>query len=320
MEALKILFLAPHWRVSLIKAFQDAKSGFQQSVELICVDSDPLAPSFKEADRSQVLPLFSDSQCLQSLLGFCETETISALIPLTNKSIEFMADHRQELETVGRRLWIPRNPAIEICHDKWKLHEFLKDEGFDTPSTFLPGKIEFSLPFPLVAKPRRGEGSKNQYAVEDYGDLDFYMKKCPHHVFQQRIDGKEFSVDCFFDQQGSPRLIIPRERLAVRGGEVMVSRIHINAGIIDRVEALGAKLGLTGPCTIQGLQGEGGNFYFTDVNLRFGSGFVHTIFAGGDVPLMMFRELAGQDVGYKRPDIRDHSVMTRFPESIFHHD
>ena len=87
MEALKILFLAPHWRVSLIKAFQDAKSGFHQSVELICVDSDPLSPSFKEADRSQVLPLFSDSKCLQSLLGFCETETISALIPFTNKSI-----------------------------------------------------------------------------------------------------------------------------------------------------------------------------------------------------------------------------------------
>jgi len=62
MEVLKILFLAPHWRVSLIKAFQEAKSAFPQSVELICVDSDPLAPSFKAADRSQVLPLFSDSQ------------------------------------------------------------------------------------------------------------------------------------------------------------------------------------------------------------------------------------------------------------------
>jgi carbamoyl-phosphate synthase large subunit len=315
METLKILFLAPHWRVSLIKAFQQAKSGFKQPVELICADSDPLAPSFREADRSQVLPLFSDPQCLPSLLGFCESGTI--LIPLTNKSIEFMDDHRQDLEAVGCRLWIPENRAIEICHDKWKLYEFLKEEGFDTPQTFLPDIKVTS--FPLIAKPRRGEGSKNQVAVEDNGDLDFYKKKYPHHVFQQRIDGKEFSVDCFFDQQGSPRLVVPRERVAVRGGEVMMSRIDMDTGIMDQVEALGVKLGLTGPCTIQGLRDGTGKFFFTDVNLRFGSGFVHTISAGGDVPLMMFKELAGQELDSTRPDIRNHSVMARYPESIFHH-
>ncbi|MBT3183104.1 MAG: ATP-grasp domain-containing protein [Nitrospina sp.] len=315
METLKILFLAPHWRVSLIQAFQQAKSGFGPSVELICADSDPLAPSFKEADRSQVLPPFSDPQCLPSLLEFCESEKISALIPLTNKSIEFTADHRQELK--AGCLWIPENRAIETCHDKWKLYEFLKAEGFDTPPTFLPDIKATS--FPLIAKPRRGEGSKNQVAVENNDDLDFYKKKYLHHVFQQRIDGKEFSVDCFFDQQGSPRLIVPRERLAVRGGEVMVSRINMDTGIMNKVEALGVKLGLTGPCTIQGLRDATGKFFFTDVNLRFGSGFVHTISAGGDVPLMMFKELAGQELDSTRPDIRNHSVMARYPESIFHH-
>jgi carbamoyl-phosphate synthase large subunit len=310
METLKILFLASHWRVSLVRAFQDVKP----SIELICADSDPLAPSFKEADRSQTLPLFSDSHCLQSLLEICKAEKVSALVPLTNKAIEFMADHRQDFGGDDRRLWIPQNRAIEICHDKWKLFEFLKDEGFDTPLTFLPGKIE--SPFPLIAKPRRGEGSKDVFVLENSGDLEFYMKKCPHHVFQQRIDGQEFSVDAYFDQQGSPRLIVPRERLAVRGGEVMVSRINMDAGIIDKVTALGTRLGLTGPCTIQGIRGD--KFYFTDVNLRFGSGFVHTISAGGNVPLMMYKELVGQELDSMKLDIKDHSVMTRYPESIFH--
>lgn len=312
METLKILFLASHWRVSLIKAFQDAKS----SMKLICADSDPLAPSFREADRSQVLPLFSDPQCLPSVLEFCAAEKVSALIPLTNKSIEFMADHRQELGAGGRRLWVPENRAIEICHDKWKLFEFLRDEDFDTPPTFLPGKTATS--FSLIAKPRWGEGSKDLFVLENSDDLDFYMKKCPHHVFQQQIDGQEFSVDAFFDQHGSPRLIVPRERLAVRGGEVMVSRINMDANIIEKVVALGARLGLTGPCTIQGIQDDEA-FYFTDVNLRFGSGYVHTISAGGNVPLMMYKELIGQELDSVKLDIKDHSVMTRYPENIFHH-
>ena len=312
MKTFKILFLASHWRVSLIKAFQNAKPS---SIELICADSDPFAPSFKEADRSEVVPLFSNSKCLQSVLDLCERENISALIPLTNKSIEFMAEHRQKLSAGGRRLWMPENRAIEICHDKWKLFEFLKDEGFDTPQTFLPGKIETA--FSLIAKPRRGEGSKDLFVLEDRDDLEFYVKKFPRHVFQQRIDGQEFSVDAFFDQHGSPRLIVPRERLVVRGGEVMASRINMDAAIISKVEALGTRLGLTGPCTIQGIQDDA--FYFTDVNLRFGSGFVHTISAGGNVPLMMYQELAGQELDSKKPDITDRSVMTRYPESIYHH-
>ena len=311
METLKILFLASHWRASLIKAFQNDKP----SIEPICGDSDPLAPSFREAQRSQVLPLFSDPQCLLSVLELCKADKISAIVPLTNKSIEFMANHRLELEAGGRRLWIPHNRAIEICHDKWKLFQFLKGEGFDTPSTFLRGKLETS--FPVIAKPRRGEGSNDQFIVKDYGELEFYMKKCLYHVFQTLIDGQEFSVDAFFDQHGSPRLIVPRERLVVRGGEVMVSRINMNANIIEKVTALGACLGLTGPCTIQGIQDDA--FYFTDVNLRFGSGYVHTISAGGNAPLMMYKEMTGQELDSVKLDIKDHSVMTRYSENIFHH-
>jgi carbamoyl-phosphate synthase large subunit len=316
MQTLKILFLASHWRLSLIKAFQEAKG--QQSIELICADSDPLATSFCEADRSMVLPLFSDSQCLSSLLEFCDTENVSALIPLTNKAIDFMVYHRKGLSDGGSYLWMPEDRAIEICHDKWKLHEFLVDEGFSTPQSYLADAKAILFPFPLIAKPRRGEGSKGLFVVESYGDWDFYKKKCPNHVFQQRIDGTEFSVDCFFDQQGSPRMIVPRERLAVRGGEVMVSRINLDSQIMDSVEALGVKLKLTGPCTIQGILDANGSFYFTDVNLRFGSGYVHTISAGGDVPSMMFRELTG--LSLERPSITNNSVMTRFPENIFHHN
>lgn len=310
METLKILFLASHWRVSLIRAFKDIKL----PVELICADSDPLASSFKVADRSQTVPLFSDSNCLQSLLEICKSEKVSALVPLTNKAVEFIADHRHELEADGRRLWIPQKHIIEICHDKWKLFEFLMKEGLDTPATFLPENIEFS--YPLIAKPRRGEGSKDMFVAKSSNDLEFFMKKYPQHVFQKRIDGQEFSVDAFFDQQSSSCLIVPRERLAVRGGEVMTSRINMDADIIDKVKALATRLGLTGPCTIQGIKGD--KFYFTDVNLRFGSGYVHTISAGGNVPLMMVKELTGQELDFAKLDIKDHSVMTRYPESIFH--
>ncbi|MBC8283573.1 MAG: ATP-grasp domain-containing protein [Nitrospinae bacterium] len=317
METLKILFLAANWRVSLIKAFQDAKTRCETPFQLIAVDSDALAPALQVADRSHALPMFSDSSCLESLLTICRTQAVDTIIPLTNKAIDFLNTHREELSGGNRRLFIQEISTIEICHDKWNLWKFMQLEGFNSPKTFLLAESEPPDIFPLIAKERKGEGGKNQTIIEDQRDLDYCMDKYPHHIFQELILGKEFSVDLFADINGTPQLIVPRERLSVRGGEVMTSRINMDESIIDSVETLCRRLGLTGPCTIQGIQDKNGTFHFTDLNLRFGSGSVHSIAAGGNIPLMVYQEMTGQD--FSTPSIQDKSVMTRYPESIFHH-
>jgi len=316
METLKILFLAANWRVSLIKTFQEAKTDCKTPFQLIAVDSDALAPALQVADRSHSLPLFSDNSCLESLLIICRTQAVDAIIPLTNKAIDFLDSHRDELRKGNRRLFIQEKSTIEICHDKWKLWKFMELEGFNCPKTFLLAESDPPDIFPLIAKERMGEGGKNQSIIEDQRDLDYCMEKYPDHIFQELIRGKEFSVDLFSDAKGIPQLIVPRERLSVRGGEVMTSRINLNEPIIDQVEALSRRLALTGPCTIQGILDESGVFLFTDINLRFGSGSVHTIAAGGNIPQMIYQEMTGQD--FSKPSIQDQSVMTRYPESIFH--
>ena len=131
MEMLKILFLAANWRVSLIKAFQDAKTNLNTPVELIAVDSDSLAPSLKIADRSHCLPLFSDSSCLESLLTICRKLSINALIPLTNSAIDFLDEYREELSDENLRLFIQKSSTIKICHDKFSVNRL----GFDHNTT-----------------------------------------------------------------------------------------------------------------------------------------------------------------------------------------
>ena len=317
METLKVLFLAAHWRVSLVRAFQNAKAQCETSFQLIAVDSDALAPALQVADRSHSLPLFSDNNCLELLLTICRTQAIDAIIPMTNKAIDFLNIHREELSGGNRRLFIPESSTIEICHDKWNLWKFMELEGFNSPKTFLLAESDPPDTFPLIAKERSGEGGKNQSLIENQRDLDYCIDKYPNHIYQELIQGREFSVDLFADVKGIPQLIVPRERLSVRGGEVMTSKINMNESIIDLVEALSRRLALTGPCNIQGILDENGTFFFTDLNLRFGSGSVHTIAAGGDIPLMIYQEMAGQS--FFEPSIQNQSIMTRYPESIFHH-
>ena len=64
MTETNILFLAPHWRVSLIKAFQGARARLKMKGRMIGADSDPEAPASCLMDASFTLPPFSESGCL----------------------------------------------------------------------------------------------------------------------------------------------------------------------------------------------------------------------------------------------------------------
>ena len=55
----------------------------------------------------------------------------------------------------------------------------------------------------------------------------------------------------------------------------------------------------------------------TDINLRFGSGVLHTIHAGANIPEMILQELTGKPIKTKSYSVMDGSMMTRFHEAIF---
>ena len=170
---------------------------------------------------------------------------------------------------------------------------------------------------PLFTKRRRGEGGGNSFIVENQRDLEFYSRRYPDNLFQEFICGTEYSIDWFSDQKGNPILIVPRERLVVRNGEVWVSRIHADPRLIEAARAVGKLLNLRGPCNMQGILDGSGRFLFTDINLRFGSGAVHTAAAGGDIPMMIYKELMGESPASALSPILEGSIMTRFHDSYF---
>ena len=171
--------------------------------------------------------------------------------------------------------------------------------------------------FPLIAKEPCGEGGKNCFKIEDQVELDFYSKKFPNHIFQRFVQGREFSIDWFSNKKGLPVVVVPRERLVARAGEVMVSRIELIPDIIESSKRLGTRLQLRGPANFQGFLEESGEFLFTDVNLRFGSGVLHTIHAGANIPEMILRELAGKSIETKSNFVINGSTMSRFHDAIF---
>ena len=317
MKKLTLLFLAPHWRVSLVRAFQDAKTRFAAAVKLLGADSDPLAPSLKVVDVPCLIPRFDDPVCKPAVLELCQREGVDAILPLTNKAVEFLHRHRQEFNRDNLLAYLQEPETIELCHDKARLSQFCQWEGIPAPRT---GDLKTFLEapeFPVIVKPRQGEGSKNGFIAESAAELEFYAQKYPGHVLQKFIAGREFTIDWFSDHRGTPVLIVPRERLAVQGGEVRLSRISMDRETIEAARMAGTRLNLKGPSNLQGIKARSGEFYFTDINLRFGSGAIHTMAAGGDIPGLIFQNLTGEGVVFDPKSIEDGNVMTRFHDAFY---
>jgi len=320
MKELNLLFLAPHWRVSLVKSFLTARDRLQVASRLIGADSDPFAPSMQVVDRGYTLPRFEDAACKAELLDICRRETVHTILPMTNKAVEFLNRHRRDFDREKLLTYLQDAKTIEICHDKQKLSEFFTAEKIPSPLTGGFPLFSNSSEFPLIAKPGRGEGGKDNFVIENRRDLEFYARKYPGHLLQKYIVGQEFTIDWFSDKSGELLLVVPRERLAVRGGEVMVSRIRMDGKIIEAVRRVGSRLELKGPANLQGIRPVNGQLLFTDINLRFGSGAGHTIAAGGDMPGCLYRDLAGQKISIDMSLIQDGSVMSRFHDAFFSHE
>lgn len=306
-----------------MKAFQNT---FGETVEkgpqgwpgnLVGADSDPHSPCHQVLERFHNISLFSQPDCVNEVLDICRLERIHGVIPLTNKAVEFLDDHRAAFQSAGVTLFIQDRETIAVCHDKFILAEYFSGSDISIPSTWSARDVPDDPKFPLILKQRTGEGGKNRFKLEGRDDLEFYLKKYPDHVVQQFIEGREFSIDWYSDQNGRPLVIVPRERLAVRAGEVMVSRIRLDADIIEAVRKVGGLLKLRGPCCLQGIRDAEGHFHFTDFNLRFGSGSVHTIRAGGHIPLLIYKELAGEPVKDTGGQIQDGSIMTRYNDGFY---
>ena len=87
--------------------------------------------------------------------------------------------------------------------------------------------------------------------------------------------------------------------------------------IIESSKRLGTRLQLRGSANFQGFLEESGEFLFTDVNLRFGSGVLHTIHAGANIPEMMLQEISGKVVEAKSSFVINGSTMSRYHDAIF---
>lgn len=275
------------------------------------------SPAFRVADKSVVTPLIYDGNYIPFLLSYCKGNRIDAIISLFDVDIPVLSKHKAEFAAIGTTV-ITADPWVtEICNDKWKTYQFLLENGFAAPKTYLTPEAALAdisdgnLSFPLFVKPRWGMGSIAVFEAENETELRVFYEKTKRTigrtylkyesganidasvVIQEKLCGTEHGMDIMNDLEGNPCSVIVKRKLAMRAGETD-SAVTVDE---PEIKALGERLAAIfrhpGNVDVDVFKTERGA-YILEMNARFGGGYPFSHMAGANLPQAIVCWLRGE--------------------------
>jgi len=316
-ERVNILLTCIGRRVSLAESFRRALRDLGLEGAIYGADWSRLAPAFHVVDEGFVVPGVNAAGYVDALLDICRERDVDMVIPLIDWELVTLADARDCFAEIGARVVVSSTEVARTCWDKQEAFRFLSERGVTTPRV-LSYKEALAGPFPVIAKDRHGSASKQVRRVHSAAAMKRLGSRRKRLVFQEYVEGREYTVDVYTGLDGRPRVAVPRWRIQVRAGEVAKGMTVRHPAIIREatrlVEALAECRGvITCQCRVDA----DGAVKFFDVNPRFGGGVPLAIRAGADFPTWLIQEHLG-----RRPDIdpagwESGLVMLRYDEAVF---
>lgn len=310
---IKILFTGVGRRIELLQAFRNAALVLDKEIKIYGADMAGTAPALAYCDYSRRVVAMKDEGYIDNLLEICQEDEIDLLIPTIDTDLLVLAENKERFEAIGTRVMISAPDKIQICRDKNNTSQFFVDRGLHAPMPVNDWKV-YKAGYPAFIKPKDGSSSINAFKVENEEELRTYAAQIEDYIVQPFVSGHEYTIDIFCDWDGEPISIVPRERLQVRAGEVLKTRIDLDQTMIEESKALCSAFKPCGPMTVQLIRDDAGVDWFIEINPRFGGGAPLSMKAGARSAEAILKLLDGEDVGDY--EIADGAIYSRFDQSV----
>ena len=310
---MKILFTGVGRRIELLQAFRNAALVLNRELKIYGADMAGTAPALAYCDYTRKVVAMKDPGYIQNLLDICEADHIDLLIPTIDTDLLVLSENKEKFEAIGTRVMISAPDKIRICRDKNNTSQFFVDCGLHAPMPVNDWK-EYRSGFPAFIKPKDGSSSINAFKVENEEELEVYAGQVEDYIVQPFVSGKEYTIDIFCDWNGNPISIVPRERLQVRAGEVLKTRIDLDQTMIEESKALCSAFKPCGPMTVQLIRDDAGIDWYIEINPRFGGGAPLSMKAGARSAEAILKLMDGEEV--EKYQIANGAIYSRFDQSV----
>lgn len=314
MEDINILILSVGRRVELVECFKRAAKRLKIESKIIGADISDTAPAIYFTDKHYLIPRIGEKNYIESIIEICNKEKIKAIIPTIDTELLILSQNKKIIEEkTEAKVMVSDYDVISICRNKINTQEFFEKNGFGVPKR-ITELNENEARFPLFIKPLDGSSSINTFKVKNKEELKFFKNYIDKPIIQELVEGKEYTIDAFCDFESRPITIVPRQRIAVRNGEILKGKIVKDRTLIDDVKRLLNKLKPIGQVTIQCIKNDE-KINYIEINPRFGGGAPMSIMAGADSCENIYRLLLGEKLEYNEA-YKDNIMFLRFDNSI----
>lgn len=312
---MNILLSSVGRRSYLVRYFQKALEGRGL---VIATNSHADASGMLAADRAIVIPSAGEEGFIEKLLVVCQNFDVRLLCSLHDWEAPFIAQSFNRFQELGVIPVVSRMSVVDACLDKYATFEFGIREGIRVPKTALGLAAALQqlengrLNFPLVVKPRRGQGSLCIETVFAENELrsacllaqrkilrmesnNLLVKPGEENlIIQEQISGMEYGLDVVNDLHGQVAACFVKRKLAMRAGETDAAEIVDNPELESFGKIIGRKLGHIGLLDLDVMLDRQGPCLL-EANPRFGGHYPFSHEAGADIPAALIAWAQGRD-------------------------
>jgi len=304
--------------LNIIKCLREDKR-----IRIVAVDAQEYAVGLYKADKKYIVLKVEDPAYFDVLLEICDRENIDILFPSFDQLILEYSKNRELFERRGIKVIVNDIETIEIASNKLLLYKKLKELiPIAETLTYEEIDLESNNLFPMIMKPIRASGSANVYKINSKDELlkyaSLFQEKINEFIFQEYLDGPEYTVDMLCDFDGRPLAIVPRKRLEIKAG-VTYKGVTVKNQEIDTIgKKLSEYLKFKGPICFQvGTLTKSGEIKLFEINPRICGTMIFTKNAGVNMPLLAVKLAMGEKVESMELRYKEGIVMLRYWDEMY---
>lgn len=306
MTAIRVAITGINGDVGL-GALQGLRAAQDQKIWILGTDANEECPTRHMVDAFVKLPPVASPLYPDALLSQLRTNGIDVLLPGIDSEVILLSRERARFETAGVKVALAPSDLIEAADDKLATAAFVTARGLNAPLTFDAASAPQEIEFPVLAKPRRGHGSRGIVILNDRRDLEaFLAEHRPNYCLQRYVDGPELTIGFLYDWNGNLRDALALER-SLEGGRTARATVVRSAEILSFIEDFGTGIKGAGAVNAQlRLNAELGPQIF-EINARLSGSTAMRVALGFNDPLRIVQHLA-QGVPMDRATVYDATV------------
>lgn len=261
------------------------------------------------------IPYYTEPNFLSTLNSLINEYNIDFIYPALDSVQMYLTEQKNKINAT-----VITSPieTVQVCRSKYKTYEYFSKYNF-VPRIFID--VEDVHYYPVFIKPSVGAGSIGATKVNNKEELIAAIRcREDEFVICEYLPGKEFTIDCFTDEDGKLRVVKTRDRFRIKAGISVRSRIYNTPPrILEIASIINSKLTFNGAWFFQLKETNDMDYRLLEISARIPGTMGLSRNCGINFPLLtLYNHLNNKvsiiDNGY---DIQvDRALISRYQASI----